>query len=145
MMLGPMTERCRISISLSLSLSLSPTPFSSHLVSHLVSQCAPAPLGVSLVVSLGVSLGVSIVAQILVLFWELLLADTWSRYMRCFLIVHNKYYTFVTSPFLSASPSPAPVCSILGGPNRLDLWLDLCLKLLFSWTKSVEGDKRCCE
>ena len=115
MMLGPMTERCRISISLSLSLSLSPTPFSSHLVSHLVSQCAPAPLGVSLVVSLGVSLGVSIVAQILVLFWELLLADTWSRYMSRFLIVHNKYYTFVTSPFLSASPSPSPVCSILEG------------------------------
>ena len=50
----------------------------------------------------------------------------------------------MTSPFLSASPSPAPVCSIFGSPNRLDLWLDLCLKLLFSWTKSVECDKRCC-
>ena len=56
------------------------------------------------------------------------------------------YYTFVTSPFLSESPSPAPVCSICGGPNRLDLWLDLCLKLLFDcqnlWkvTNGVAGD-----
>ena len=37
----------------------------------------------------------------------------------------------MTSPVLCASPSPAPFCSIFGSPNRLDLWLDLCLKLLF--------------
>ena len=52
-----------------------------------------------------------------------------SCYMRFFLILPNKYYTFVTSPCLSASPSPAPVCSICGGPNRLDLWLNLWRKL----------------
>ena len=86
-----------------------------------------------------------IVAQILGVLLKQNLVDKISWYMRFFLVLPNKYYTFVTSPFLSASPSPAPVCSILGGPNRLDLWLDLCLKLLFSWTKSVEGDKRCCE
>ena len=49
-------------------------------------------------------------------------------------------------PCLSSSPSPAPVCSIFGSPNRLDLWLDLCLKLLFDcqnlWkvTNGVAGD-----
>ena len=91
-----------------------------------------------------VTLVAQIVAQILGLFWRSLLVDKVSWYMRFFLILPNKYYTFVTSPFLSASPSPAPVCSIFWSPNRLDLWLDLCLKLLFSWTKSFEGDKRCC-
>ena len=66
--------------------------------------------------------------------------------MKFFLILPNKYYIFVTSTFLSASPSPAPFCSIFGGPNRLDLWLDLCLKLLFDcqnlWivTNGVAGD-----
>ena len=78
-----------------------------------------------------VTLVAQIVAQILGLFWRSLLVDKVSWYMRFFLILPNKYYTFVTSPFLSASPSPAPVCSIFGSPNRLDLWLDLCLKLLF--------------
>ena len=69
-----------------------------------------------------------------------------SCYLKFFLILLNKYYTFVTSPFLSASPSPAPVCSICGGPNRLDLWLNLCLKLLFDFqniwnlTNGVAGD-----
>ena len=91
-----------------------------------------------------VTLVAQIVAQILGLFWKSLLVDKVSWYMRFFLILPNKYYTFVTSPFLSASPSPAPFCSIFRSPNRLDLWLDLCLKLLFSWTKSAEGDKRCC-
>ena len=78
-----------------------------------------------------VTLVAQIVAQIFGLFWRSLLVDKVSWYMRFFLILPNKYYTFVTSTFLSASPSPAPVCSILGSPNRLDLWLDLCLKLLF--------------
>ena len=93
-----------------------------------------------------VTLVAQIVAQILGLFWRSLLVDKVSWYMRFFLILPNKYYTFVTSPFLSASPSPAPVCSIFGSPNRLDLWLDLCLKLLFDcqrkWkmTNGVAGD-----
>ena len=93
-----------------------------------------------------VTLVAQIVAQILGLFWRSLLVDKVSWYMRFFLILPNKYYTFVTSPFLSASPSPAPVCSIFGSPNRLDLWLDLCLKLLFdcknNWkvTNGVAGD-----
>ena len=65
-----------------------------------------------------------------------LLVDKVSWYMRFFLTLPNKYYTFVTSPFLSASPSPAPFCSIFRGPNRLDLWLDLCLKLLFDCHKN---------
>ena len=78
-----------------------------------------------------VTLVAQIVAQVLGLFWRSLLVDKVSWYMRFFLILPNKYYTFVTSPFLSASPSPAPFCSIFRGPNRLDLWLDLCLKLLF--------------
>ena len=59
------------------------------------------------------------------------LLDKVSWHMSLFPVLPNKYYTFVTSPFLSASPSPAPVCSIFWGPNRLDLWLDLSLKLLF--------------
>ena len=63
------------------------------------------------------------------------LVDKVSCYMNFFLILPNKYYTFVTSPFHSASPSPAPVCSICGSPNRLDLWLNLCLKLLFDFQK----------
>ena len=93
-----------------------------------------------------VTLVAQIVAQILGLFWRSLLVDKVSWYMRFFLILPNKYYTFVTSPFLSASPSPAPFCSIFRGPNRLDLWLDLCLKLLFDcqnlWkvTNGVAGD-----
>ena len=91
-----------------------------------------------------VTLVAQIVAQILGVLLKQNLVDKISWYMRFFLVLPNKYYTFVTSPFLSASPWPTPVCSILGSPNRLDLWLDLCLKLLFSWTKSVEGDKRCC-
>ena len=85
-----------------------------------------------------VTLVAQIVAQVLGLFWRSLLVDKVSWYMRFFLILPNKYYTFVTSPFLSASPSPAPVCSIFGSPNRLDLWLDLCLKLLFDCQK-LEG------
>ena len=74
------------------------------------------------------------------------MVDEVSWYMKFFLILPNKYYIFVTSIFLSASPSPAPVCSIFGSPNRLDLWLDLCLKLLFDcqrkWkmTNGVAGD-----
>ena len=76
-----------------------------------------------------------LVAQIFGLFSKSLLVDKVSWYMRFFLILPNKYYTFVTSPFLSASPSPAPFCSIFRGPNRLDLWLDLCLKLLFDCHK----------
>jgi len=83
-----------------------------------------------------VTLVAQIVAQILGLFWRSLLVDKVSWYMRFFLILPNKYYTFVTSPFLSASPSPAPFCSIFRGPNRLDLWLDLCLKLLFDCHKN---------
>ena len=78
-----------------------------------------------------VTLVAQIVAQIL---WVLLkqnLLDKVSWHMNLFPVLPNEYYTFVTSPFLSASPSPAPVCSIFGSPNRLDLWLDLCLKLLF--------------
>ena len=85
-----------------------------------------------------VTLVAQIVAQVLGLFWRSLLVDKVSWYMRFFLILPNKYYTFVTSPVLSASPSPAPFCSIFGGPNRLDLWLDLCLKLLFDCQK-LEG------
>ena len=92
-----------------------------------------------------VTLVAQIVAQIFGLFWKSLLVDKVSWYMRFFLILPNKYYTFVTSPVLSASPSPAPFCSIFGSPNRLDLWLDLCLKLLFDCQKKLEGDKRCCE
>ena len=93
-----------------------------------------------------VTLVAQIVAQVWRLFWRSLLVDKMSWYMRFFLILPNKYYTFVTSPFLSASPSPAPFCSIFRGPNRLDLWLDLCLKLLFDcqnlWkvTNGVAGD-----
>ena len=83
-----------------------------------------------------VTLVAQIVAQIFGLFWRSLLVDKVSWYMRFFLILPNKYYTFVTSPFLSASPSPAPFCSIFRGPNRLDLWLDLCLKLLFDCHKN---------
>ena len=83
-----------------------------------------------------VTLVAQIVAQIFELFWRSLLVDKVSWYMRFFLILPNKYYTFVTSPFLSASPSPAPFCSIFRGPNRLDLWLDLCLKLLFDCHKN---------
>ena len=76
-----------------------------------------------------------IVAQILGVLLKQNLVDKISWYMRFFLVLPNKYYTFVTSPVLSASPSPAPCCSIFGGPNRLDLWLDLCLKLLFDCKK----------
>ena len=76
-----------------------------------------------------------IMAQILGVLLKQNLVDKISWYMRFFLVLPNKYYTFVTSPFLSASPSPAPFCSIFGGPNRLDLWLDLCLKLLFDCQK----------
>ena len=83
-----------------------------------------------------VTLVAQIVAQIFGLFWRSLLVDKVSWYMRFFLILPNKYYTFVTSPFLSASPSPAPFCSIFRGPNRLDLWLDLRLKLLFDCHKN---------
>ena len=72
-----------------------------------------------------------IVAQILGVLLKQNLLDKISWHMSLFPVLPNKYYTFVTSPFLSASPSPAPVCSIFGSPNRLDLWLDLCLKLLF--------------
>ena len=72
-----------------------------------------------------------IMAQILGVLLKQNLVDKISWYMRFFLVLPNKYYTFVTSPFLSPSPSPAPFCSIFRGPNRLDLWLDLCLKLLF--------------
>ena len=53
-----------------------------------------------------------------------------------FFVLPNKYYTFVTSPFLFASPSPAPVCLIFGSSKWLDLWLDLCLKLLFDCHKN---------
>ena len=91
-----------------------------------------------------VTLVAQIVAQILGVLLKQNLLDKVSWHMNLFPVLPNKYYTFVTSPFLSASPSPAPVCSIFWSPNRLDLWLDLCLKLLFSWTKSFEGDKRCC-
>ena len=76
-----------------------------------------------------VTLVAQIVAQILGLFWRSLLVDKVSWYMRFFLILPNKYYTFVTSPFLSLSPSPSPFCSIFGSPNRLDLWLNLWRKL----------------
>ena len=78
-----------------------------------------------------VTLVAQIVAQILGVLLQQNLLDKVSWHMNFFPVLPNKYYTFVTSPFLSASPSPAPVCSIFGSPNRLDLWLDLCLKLLF--------------
>ena len=48
----------------------------------------------------------------------------------------------MTSPVLSAIPSPALICSTFGSPNRLDL----CLKLLFDCqrlciaTNGVAGD-----
>ena len=83
-----------------------------------------------------VTLVAQIVAQILGVLLKQNLVDKISWYMRFFLVLPNKYYTFVTSPFLSASPSPAPFCSIFRGPNRLDLWLDLCLKLLFDCHKN---------
>ena len=70
-----------------------------------------------------------LVAQIFGLFSKSLLVDKVSWYMKFFLILPNKYYTFVTSPFLSPSPSPAPFCSIFGRPKRLDSWLGLCLGL----------------
>ena len=76
-----------------------------------------------------VTLVAQIVAQVLGLFWRSLLVDKVSWHMRFFLILPNKYYTFVTSPFLSPSPSPAPFCSIFGHPKRLDLWFGLCLGL----------------
>ena len=76
-----------------------------------------------------VRLVAQIVAQIFGVFLKSLLVDKVSWYMKFFLILPNKYYTFVTSPFLSPSPSPAPFCSIFGSPKRLDLWLGLCLGL----------------
>ena len=78
-----------------------------------------------------VTLVAHIVAQILGVLLKQNLLDKVSWHMNLFPVLPNEYYTFVTSPFLSASPSPAPVCSIFGSPNRLDLWLDLCLKSLF--------------
>ena len=114
-----------------------PKPFTSTL---LFDFWKPKP------VRLVVKLVAQVVAQILGVFLKSLLVDKVSWYMRFFLILPNKYYTFVTSTFLSASPSPAPFYSIFGGPNRLDLWLDLCLKLLFdckkNWkvTNGVAGD-----
>ena len=83
-----------------------------------------------------VTLVAQIVAQILGVLLEQNLLGKVSWHMSLFPVLPNKYYTFVTSPFLSASPSPAPVCSIFGSPNRLDLWLDLCLKLLFDCHKN---------
>ena len=59
-----------------------------------------------------VTLVAQIVAQVWRLFWRSLLVDKVSWYMRFFLILPNKYYTFVTSPFLPAGPLPAPFCSI---------------------------------
>ena len=78
-----------------------------------------------------------IMAQILGVLLKQNLVDKISWCMRFFFFVlPNKYYTFVTSPFLFASPSPAPVCLIFGSSKWLDLWLDLCLKLLFDCHKN---------
>ena len=77
-----------------------------------------------------------IMAQILGVLLKQNLVDKISWCMRFFFVLPNKYYTFVTSPFLFASPSPAPVCLIFGSSKWLDLWLDLCLKLLFDCHKN---------
>ena len=53
------------------------------------------------------------VPQIVGLFSKSLLVDKVSWYMKCFLILPYKYCTFVTSPFLSPSPSPAPFVRFL--------------------------------
>ena len=79
-------------------------------------------------------------------FWSALWYMMFCFILYVYIYIYDKYFTFVTSPFLSESPSPAPVCSIFWGPNRLDSWLDLCLKLLFDcqnlWkvTNGVAGD-----
>ena len=82
-----------------------------------------------------VTLVAQIVAQILGLFFKSILVDKVSWYLRFFLILSHNDYTFVTSPVLSAIPSPALICSIVGSPNRLDL----CLKLLFDCQNSLNN------
>ena len=47
------------------------------------------------------------------------------------MILLNKYYTFVTSPFLAAGPSPAPFCSIFKAHQCLT-WCLRCGSSLLS-------------
>ena len=82
-----------------------------------------------------VTLVAQIVAQILRLLFKSILVDKVLWYVRFFLILPHNDYTFVTSPVLSAIPSPALICSIVGSPNRLDL----CLKLLFDCQNSLNN------